>query len=113
MAGRLNTNWYAVYVETSQDGPDRIDSEAQRVLFENLDRARELGAEVVRLQCEDPIPVLLDFARSHNVRHILLGRSQDSLWKQLLGKSFMHRFLRAAREFDITVASTEGDERSA
>jgi two-component system sensor histidine kinase KdpD len=111
MAGRLNTDWYAVYVETPKDAPDQIDSEAQRHLFENLDRARELGAEVVRLQSTDPIQVLLDFARSHNVQHILLGRSQDPAWKQLLGKSFMLQFLRAAGEFDVTIVSVAEDER--
>jgi two-component system sensor histidine kinase KdpD len=112
MAGRLNTDWYAVYVETPKDAPDRIDSEAQRHLFENLDRARELGAEVVRLQSSDPIEVLLDFGRSHNVQHILLGRSQDPPWKQLLGKSFMFRLLQAAVEFDVTVVSVEENEQA-
>ncbi|HXX92360.1 MAG TPA: histidine kinase [Planctomycetota bacterium] len=111
MAGRLNTDWYAVYVETPKDAPDRIDSEAQRHLFDNLDRARELGAEVVRLQSSDPVEVLLDFARSHHVQHILVGRSQDPHWKQILGKSFMMRFLQAAVEFDVTVVSVEEDER--
>jgi two-component system sensor histidine kinase KdpD len=112
LAGRLNTDWYAVYVETPQDAPDRIDSESQRHLFENLNRARELGAEVVRLQSSDPIQVLLDFARSHNVQHILLGRSQDAAWKQMLGRTFMVRFLMAAAEFDVTVVSVEEDERA-
>jgi two-component system sensor histidine kinase KdpD len=71
----------------------------------------DLGAEVVRLQSSDPIEVLLDFARSHNVQHILLGRSQDPPWKQLLGKSFMFRLLQAAVEFDVTIVSVEEEEQ--
>jgi two-component system sensor histidine kinase KdpD len=112
LAGRLNTDWYAAYVETPREAPDRIEADAQRHLMDNLERARELGAEVVKLKAEEPIPVLLDFARSHRVRHIILGRSNDPLWKQALGRTFMLRFLRASEEFDVTVASLDEDEKS-
>ena len=112
LAGRLNTDWYAVYVETPNESPERIEAEAQRHLLDNLERARELGAEVVKLQAVDPIPVLLDFARSHRVRHVILGRSRDPWWKKALGRSFMWRFLEASDEFDVTLASVDEDEKS-
>jgi len=111
LAGRLNTDWYAVYVETPHESPERIDAEAQRHLLDNLERARELGAEVVKLKAVDPIPVLLDFARSHRVRHVILGRSRDPWWKKALGRSFMLRFLEASHEFDVTLASVDEDEK--
>src|SRR6185295_11739000 len=44
MAGRNNTDWFVVYVETPEEAPTRIDAEAQRHLLENIDKARELGA---------------------------------------------------------------------
>jgi two-component system sensor histidine kinase KdpD len=110
LAGRLNTDWYAVYVERPEDAPELIDAEDQRHLLDNLQRARDLGAEVVKLKAGDPVPVLLDFARSHQVRHVILGRSRDPWWKQLLGWSFMRRFLDAAVEFDVTIASLGEEE---
>jgi two-component system sensor histidine kinase KdpD len=112
LAGRLNTNWYAVYVELPREAPERIDAADQRHLLDNLQRAQELGAEVVKLKAEDPVPALLDFARSHRVRHIILGRSRDPWWKKALGRSFMLRFLEAADEFDLTIASVGDDEKS-
>jgi two-component system sensor histidine kinase KdpD len=111
LAGRLNTDWYAVYVETPDEAPERIDAEAQRHLLDNLERARELGAEVVKLSAPEPIPVLLDFARSHRVRHVILGRSRDPWWKKYLGRSFMQRFLEASGEFDVTLASVDEEEK--
>src|SRR5262249_58167195 len=63
LAGRLNTDWYAVYVETPNEAPTRIDAEAQRHLLDNIEKARQLGAEVVRLQAKDPLPPLLAFSR--------------------------------------------------
>src|SRR5262249_39654059 len=112
LAGRLNTDWYAVYVETPRDAPELIDAEAQRHLLDNLERARELGAEVVKLKSDDPVTVLLDFARSHRVRHIIIGRSNERPWKVLLGRSFMNRFLKESDEFDVTVASMGDDEKA-
>ena len=85
-AGRLNTDWFVVYVETPAESPDRIDSAAQRHLLENIERAKEMGAEVVRLKGKDPVSALLDFARSHNVAYIMIGRSHRPRWKQVLGR---------------------------
>src|SRR5262249_52368884 len=80
MAGRLSTDWFVVYVETPSESPERIDSEVQRHLHDNIHQARELGAEVVRLQSRDPVAALLDFARSHGVGHIIIGRSHQPWW---------------------------------
>lgn len=108
MAGRFNTDWFVVYVETPREAPDRIDAEAQRHLLDNIERARELGAEVVRLQADDPVDAILAFARSHSVGHIVVGRSQHSWLGQVLGRSILLRLLREAVEFDLHIAA--GDE---
>ena len=55
LAGRLNTDWFVVFVETPRESPEQIDAEAQRHLLANIEKARELGAEVVRLQARDPV----------------------------------------------------------
>jgi two-component system sensor histidine kinase KdpD len=105
MAGRLNTDWFAVYVETPGEAPHLIDSEAQRHLLANLDKAKELGAEVVRLKGADPAQALLDFARSHGVAHIVVGRSLEPWWKQVLRGSVVVRLLKEADDFDLHVVS--------
>src|SRR5207244_7837148 len=85
LAGRLSTDWFVVFVETPREAPDRIDSAAQRHLLSNTDLARELGAEVVRLRAPEPAHAILEFARSHSVGHVVVGRSYQPAWKQLLG----------------------------
>jgi two-component system sensor histidine kinase KdpD len=110
LAGRLNTDWYAVYVETPRESPERIQADAQRHLMDNLDRAKELGAEIVKLRGTDPVLVLLDFARSHKIGHIIIGRSEEKGLTSLIKKPFMLRLLEAADDFDVTVASVSGDE---
>jgi len=110
MAGRLNTDWFVVYVETPQEAPHLIDSEAQRHLLQNIEKAKELGAEVVRLKSSDPAQAILDFARTHGVAHIVVGRSLQPWWKQVLFGSVLVRLLREAGDADLHVVAFE-DER--
>jgi two-component system sensor histidine kinase KdpD len=112
LAGRLNTDWFVVYVETPEEAPHLIDAEAQRHLLTNIERARELGAEVVRLKGHDAVAALLDFARSHGVGQIVLGRSRDRWWRQVTGRTAVGRMLSEGAEFDVYVtARDEGPER--
>ena len=107
LAGRLSTDWFVVFVETPKEAPDQIDSEAQRHLMTNTNLARELGAEVVRLRAPDPVGAILDFARSHSVGHIVVGRSHQPGWRQLLGRSVPLRLVREASGLDVHVVATE------
>jgi two-component system sensor histidine kinase KdpD len=110
MAGRLNTDWFAVFVETPDEAPHLIDAETQRHLLANLEKAKELGAEVVRLKSTDPARALLDFGRSHGVVHIVVGRSLAPWWKQVLRNSVVIRLLRSADDFDLHVVSFQEQE---
>jgi len=109
-AGRLNTDWFVVYVETPQEAPDRIDSEAQRHLLSNIELARELGAEVVRIKGTDPVHAILDFARSHGVGQIIIGRSHQPWWRQLLGRSVPLRLVKEGSGLDLHIVSITEDE---
>jgi len=107
MAGRLNTDWFVVYVETPEEAPNLIDSEAQRHLLQNIEKAKELGAEVVRLKSSDPAQAILDFARTHGVSNIIVGRSLQPWWKQVLFGSVLVRLLREASDADLHVVAFE------
>jgi len=111
MAGRLSSDWFVVYVETPGEAPEIIDAEVQRHLHENIQQARELGAEVVRLKGSDPVASLLDFARSHGVGHILIGRSHQPWWRQIFGRSVPLRLVREAEGFDVHIVSFSDEER--
>jgi two-component system sensor histidine kinase KdpD len=105
MAGRLNTDWYVVYVETPGEAPDRIDSESQRHLLENVEKARELGAEVIRLKSDDPAGAILEFARSHRVSDLIVGRTAQPRWRQLLRQTVLQRLVDGAAGIDVHVVS--------
>ncbi len=110
LAGRLNTDWFAVHVETKNEAGHRIDATLQRYLLEDEQRARDLGAEVVRLRSENPVDALLEFGRSRGVRHIVVGRSQKPWWRRLLGQSPVFKLVTEATGFDLHIVSLEDRE---
>jgi two-component system, OmpR family, sensor histidine kinase KdpD len=107
MAGRLNVHWYAVYVETPRESPRRIEAATQRHLFDAQQMARDLGAEVHHIKAEDPVEGILEFARANGVTDILIGVSEKSWLKQILGATVPQRLLRKARGFDLHLFSAE------
>ena len=62
IAGRLNSDWYCVYVQTPDERADRIDSTVQRKLVDNIQLAQSMGAEVVKLEGDDVAAALCRFA---------------------------------------------------
>ncbi len=106
MAGRFNTHWFVVYVETPKESPLKIDAQAQRGLLDIMNKAGDLGAEFVRLHAKNPVTAVLDFANSHSVKHIIMGYSHEPWWKRIFGRSFVFRMLRASASFDLYIIST-------
>jgi two-component system sensor histidine kinase KdpD len=109
LAGRLNTEWALVYVETPAEAPDRIGAPAKRQLIETIAEARELGARVVRLEANDVASALLGYAREAGIGHIMIGRSPRRWWRPF-GGSPMERMLREGIGFDLHVVSFDGDD---
>jgi two-component system sensor histidine kinase KdpD len=107
--GRLATDWFVVYVETPGEAPQRIDESARRRLLANVEKARELGAEVIWLHARDPVPALIDFARSHGIGTIMMGRSQRPWWRRLMRPSIPNRLMRAAKGLDLYVIAERDD----
>jgi two-component system sensor histidine kinase KdpD len=106
-AGRLATDWFVVYVETPDEAPHRIRPEIERALLDNVARARELGAEVVRLKARDAASALVDFARSHGIATILAGRSRRPWWRRLLRRSPVDRLFAQAADFNLYLVAEQ------
>ena len=89
LAGRLNRNWYVLYVQTSRESATQIDAATQRHLNNTLELARQVGATVFTYQSDDIVKTILQFAREHRVGHIIIGPSGCRLpfWKRRLGKT--------------------------
>jgi two-component system sensor histidine kinase KdpD len=107
IAGRLASDWFAVYVETPKEEPGRIDPNDYAVLQENIKFARELGATVVKLKGRSIADALIDFARQEGITHVVFGQSARSRWDIILHGSVINRFLRDVREASVHVVPLE------
>src|SRR5215471_16606003 len=78
IAGKLNTNWFAVYVRTEKEDPRKMGEREHRLLSENVTLAMELGAKVVWLTGKNVAQELLRFAREQGVTVAIFGKSRRS-----------------------------------
>jgi two-component system, OmpR family, sensor histidine kinase KdpD len=102
IAGRLATNWYAVYV-TKPDDKGHGDPEAFHRLEEYQRMARDLGAKVVSLVDRNVSDALIRFAQQENISHVVFGQSVRSRWDILLRGSVLNRFLAEVRDVTVQV----------
>jgi two-component system sensor histidine kinase KdpD len=87
LAGKLNRTWYALYVQTSQEDPARLDGGTRQRLADTLALAHQLGAVVFTYKGEDVADTILRFAREYRVGHVVVGRPGAlPLWQRLLGR---------------------------
>jgi len=93
IAGRIGAVWYAVYVETPREEPNRIRSEDARQLAENIQMAEELGATVVKVKAKKAADGLIAFAKREGITHVIFGQSSRTRWDILLNGSVLNRFL--------------------
>lgn len=112
IAGRLASDWFAVYVESPREEPGRIDPKDYNRLMENVRFAEGLGAQFVRLKSSRVADALIDFARREGVTHVIFGQSARSRWDIVLRGSVINRFLNEVRDASIHVVPL-GDAQSA
>ncbi|HJH05788.1 universal stress protein [Victivallis vadensis] len=113
LAGRLNRNWYVLYVQTSRESALRIDAATQRRLADTLELARQVGAKVFTYQGDDVVKTILQFAREHRVGHIIMGPSGRRIpfWRRLFGEtSLLERLTVSNYDFKIVVTEKRRPE---
>ena len=107
IAGRLASDWFAVYVETPREEMGRIKPEDWAALQENIRFAEGLGARVVKLKSRNVADALIDFARREGITHVVFGQTSRSRWDILLHGSIINRFLGEVRDATVQVVPLE------
>ena len=103
IAGRLATDWFAVYVETPAEEPGRIKPEDRAALDDSIRFAQELGAKVVKLKGLSVADALVDFAKREGITHVIFGQSARTRWELVLHGSIVDRFLRDVRNATVQI----------
>ncbi|MEO8926146.1 MAG: sensor histidine kinase KdpD [Caulobacteraceae bacterium] len=90
----MDAPWTVAHVER----PNRPtgDARAARRVTDAFKVAQQLGGATVVLTGDDVPDTVLDFARRNNVTQIVMGKSHDSLWRVIMGRSLGYALLRRA-----------------
>jgi two-component system, OmpR family, sensor histidine kinase KdpD len=105
IAGRLNSDWYCVYVQTPDETAEKIDSAVQRRLVDNIQMAQNLGAEVVKLEGTDVAKTIMRFAEQKGVSLLIAGQSTRSRWYKLRHGSVVASLVNNSDGLDVLVVS--------
>jgi two-component system sensor histidine kinase KdpD len=102
IAGRLATNWYAVYVQ----GPNahQPDDPAAAERLEQYRRlAKTLGAKIVTLTDKHVGEALIAFAKRESISHAVFGQAARTRLDLLLRGSVINDFLNEMRDTTVQV----------
>jgi two-component system, OmpR family, sensor histidine kinase KdpD len=103
VASPLGARWYAVYVETPREAPDRITPTDRDALQRNISLAESLGATVVRVKADRPADGLIAFAKREGITHVIFGQSARTRLEILWKGSTLNRFLEEVRDAAVQV----------
>lgn len=103
IAGRLGARWYAAYVETRSELPDRINPADHDQLQRNIALAESLGATVVRVKADRPADGLVAFAQREGITHVIFGQSSRTRFEVLMKGSTLNRFLEEVKDAAVQV----------
>ncbi len=104
LAARLNAPWYAVYIQTPGEEPERVEASVQRQVANNLALAHQLGGVPMTFKGPDVVSTIATFVKEYAVTLVLLGRTQRRWYARWFGQSVLDRLLRAVRGVDVLVA---------
>ncbi|HEX5393773.1 MAG TPA: two-component system sensor histidine kinase KdpD [Rhodocyclaceae bacterium] len=109
IAGRLETPWHVIYVETPE--LQRLSDSARHRILHSLKLAQDMGAQTAALSGRDVIDTTIKYARDHNLAKIIVGRDHPRPWRPFY-RSFSDRIGHRAPDLDvIQVARNEAEVR--
>lgn len=104
LADELNAEWQAVYVEIP--GHSRLTQEQRDRLSKTLILADELGGRSSTLPGQSVVESVLQYACTHNITKIVVGKPLRPRWKELLSGSVVDQLVRSSGEIDVYIVSS-------
>lgn len=102
MAFNLKASWVALYIDKQKP----LSESGQTILKNNLNLARELGAEVISTLDDDIVSGLLRVARQKNITQIVVGKPlRIYITDYFSGGNLVERLLKASGDIEIHIVS--------
>ena len=105
LADELNAEWFAIYVETPDEG--RLSQEQRDQVASSLRLAEELGARAISRPGQSVVEGVLEYAHRHNITKIIAGKPRRARWIEFLRGSLVDRLIRLSGDIDVYVINSE------
>jgi two-component system sensor histidine kinase KdpD len=105
LADELKAEWYAIYIETPQQAG--MSATQRERVYRMLRLAEDLGAKSISLPGHSVAESVINYARSHNVTKIIIGKSRRSNWYNLLRSSVSDQLIRESGQIDVLFINSE------
>lgn len=105
LANNLDVEWIAAYV--AMPGHARINEDIQDQITNNLALAQQLGAKVVTLSGSNVAKTLIDYATTHHVTKVIVGKPLQFSWLDLIRGSLVDRLVRISGDIDIYIINSD------
>jgi len=96
----LKARWLAVHIDVGKN----LTAAAQKTLVQNLNLARELGAEVISVRDTDVVTGLLRIARQKNATQIVVGKNRPTLFQKIFRAAPLDRLILLSGEIEVHIA---------
>jgi two-component system sensor histidine kinase KdpD len=103
LASYYNSQWYALYVQTPGESPDRISLSDQRHLIHSLQQASELGAEFIQVEAANIAAAIMEVVRKKQITTICIGKPHINLFQIILRTGVFNQLLRTLSQSDVDI----------
>lgn len=103
LADELKAQWSTVYVETPRLA--REQQENRQRVWRDLRLAESLGAEVATITASSVAQAIVDYAVRHNVTRIVVGKTDQPRWRELLRPPIVDQIIRRSGSIHVHVVS--------
>ena len=102
LASYYGSPWIVLYVQRTTESGDRIKLDLQRHLINSFKLATELGAEVIKVKCDEVTETISRIAKEKEVTTICIGKPHLNLFQIMMRTAIFNQLLK-------TISETETD----
>ncbi|MCL4322630.1 MAG: sensor histidine kinase KdpD [Deltaproteobacteria bacterium] len=107
LAGRLNANLYVLHINLKSRDKNKPE-DYDKALARNISIAENLGAAVFSFQANDVVSGVIDFVKSNNIAHIVIGATNEKAGfiSKLFKKSIVSKLIDSLPDVSFHVVPT-------
>ncbi|MDG4548986.1 MAG: two-component system sensor histidine kinase KdpD [Candidatus Contendobacter sp.] len=108
LAGKLDGEWHALYVETP--ALQRLPETRRRAILSTLKLAQDLGAHTATQAAADIAQTIVEYARRHGLGWVVVGRRRPDRWRWFR-RALAGRLARLAPDLDLLALAQDDAPR--